>query len=80
MGDFGDSGLLITAHCRDAGFDLVHTDAVEQAGDVKLFLIGKDDTGGLFAIAQRGVVDIHRSLDFRNKCFFGNASSTDDFN
>jgi hypothetical protein len=45
------------AHGRDADFDFAHADFIEHDGNGDFFVGGKGDTGSLFAVAKRGVVD-----------------------
>ena len=52
-----DTFLLFTPHRRNAAFEFMDADLVEHGGDAFLLLQRKDDAGGLFTVAQGGIVD-----------------------
>ncbi len=57
--------LLVQAHGGNAALQLMHPHLVEGAGDGLFFLQGEDHPGGLFAVAQGGIVnDDARQLIF----------------
>ena len=50
---------------RHAGFDAVHAGFRQRLGDADLFVLGEDDAGLLFAVAQSDVMnlDVLRELE-----------------
>ena len=52
-----DAVALVLAHRRDADLQLGDAGVIERARDRQLLVEGEGDAGGLFAVAQRGVVD-----------------------
>ena len=55
--DGADAVALFLAHGGNADFKLGDAGRVQGAGDGDLLIDGEGDAGGLFAVAQRGVVD-----------------------
>ena len=56
-GDLAHAAVVALRRGREAGFDDVHAERVELAGEAELLLGGEAVAGGLLAVAQRGVED-----------------------
>ena len=60
VGGSGEELVVLGVGARPAALDVVHAEAVEFPGDAQLVLDGQRDAFELAAVAQRGVVDLHR--------------------
>src|SRR5690606_19125258 len=57
VGDGADVAAFRLAHCRDADLQFAYADLRQRGGDGTFFGAAEGDPGGLFAVAQGGVVD-----------------------